>query len=400
MNESPHPLIDIEWIRHACCSPTMPVRECLLQLDRVGPNALFDVAYYRENYGRDIPHGMSCLEHFCRQERFAPRNPNRLFSTKQWHETIGWRFTEGDTWRRELFTSMGAEARFSRHELQRQESGAVIFGDQQVSPPPRPGQEICLFVHYDRHDDVQDYVIDYLDALCEQDVSIVFLTNSVGLCPEAAEKLKNRVWRVVYTDNKAYDWGLYSIGVRLINDLGISGHPIVLANDSVIGTMDSLSPLFEVARSGRYEVTGAIDSLLHDWHLQSFFIYCSAEMVASEVWRSFWQLYRPHSDRWYVVNAQEMGFSRWLVRHNIPVGAAWSYEELLRTAENGKASEWRAQIIAEQQITNPTIEMWDLLLKVRFPFLKKAVLTTPLSAGNITELCNVLSMRNGVMRQA
>src|SRR4051812_25412999 len=112
MHQNPHPLIDPAWIRQASGAPGMSIGDCLREQDRVGPNILFDVDYYREMYGADIPSGMTCLEHFCRQERERPRNPNPLFSTQQWHETIGWRLPEAASWRRELFTTMGAEARF------------------------------------------------------------------------------------------------------------------------------------------------------------------------------------------------------------------------------------------------------------------------------------------------
>ncbi|MGF6229267.1 hypothetical protein QFZ27_003222 [Inquilinus ginsengisoli] len=389
-------MIDLAWIRQACDSQNMPVGECLQQIDHVGPNILFDVEYYRESYGADIPQGMTCLEHFCRQERDRPRNPNPLFSTQQWHETIGWQFPEAAKWRRELFTTMGAEARFSHEELRRQEARAVIIEDKEAGAPPRPDQDICLFVHYDSQDDVQDYVIDYVNALREQAVSIVFLSNSRKLRADAEAKLQGRVWRIVCTDNRAYDWGLYAVGVRLLDDLKITGHSILLANDSVVGTMNSLAPLFDVARSGRYEITGAVDSLLHDWHVQSFFIYCSSSIVASDAWTGFWRAYRPHNDRWYVVNSQEMGFARWMGRHSVSMGAAWRYEDILRNADNGRASKWRAKIINEQQITNPTIELWDILLRAGFPFLKKSLFTTPLQAANLSELCNILSARRGV----
>jgi hypothetical protein len=369
----------------------MSLAECIREQDRVGPNALFDVSYYREAYGDEIPEGMSCLEHFCRQTADRPRNPNPLFSTQQWHETIHWRLPERTPWQRELFTTLGEEARFSRVELGRQSRREEVLDDVVTGTGPAPGQEICLFVHFDPRDEVQPYVLDYLDALRTEGVCIVFMTNSHVLHERARGALAGHVWRIVCCDNRAYDWGLYATGVHLLDDLGVVGHPLILTNDSVVGTMNSLAPLFATARRGDYDITGAVDSLLHDWHLQSFFIYCRPSVLASPSWEGFWQAYRPHNDRWFVINSQEMGFARWMVRHGVRMGAAWRYDALIKQADNAGGSAWRAAVIANRGITNPTIELWDVMLKLGFPFLKKSIFTTDLLASNLTEICNVIS---------
>jgi hypothetical protein len=376
----------------------MSVGECLRQLDQVGPNVLFDVDYYRDTYGHAIPHGMTCIEHFCRQVRDRPCNPNPLFSTQQWHETIGNHLAERETWRSVLFETMGAEARFSREELGRQQRREVVLADTVTGAGPAPEQEICLFAHYDGQDGVQKYVLDYLDALRLEGVCIVFLTSCHALREQAQVALGGRVWRIVCSDNRARDWGLYAIGVRLLHELGVAGRPVILANDSVVGTMNSLSPLFAVARDGRYDITGAVDSLLHDWHLQSFFIYCKPAAVASPAWTGFWRAYRPHNDRWFVINGQEVGFSRWMTGHCVRMGSAWKYKEIIRSADNSTASDWRSHVLNGEIVVSPTTELWDVLLRAEFPFLKKAVFTTPLAAENLLEICNVLSSR-GMRRE-
>ena len=246
-------------------------------------------------------------------------------------------------------------------------------------------------MHFDSRNEVQSYVVNYLDALRAEDVCIVFITNSHVLPELARAALAKRVWRIVCCDNRAYDWGGYAAGVRLLGDLGVAGHPLILANDSVIGTMNSLAPLFGTARRGDYDITGAVDSLLHVWHLQSFFIYCRPSVLASPSWEGFWQGYRPHRDRWFVVNSQEMGFARWMGRHGVRMGAAWRYDALIKQADNAGASAWRAALIAKRGVTNPTTELWDVMLKAGFPFLKKSIFTIDLLAGNHTEICNVIS---------
>jgi hypothetical protein len=384
-----HPLIDLRWIRHRCGSPAMTAVDCLAEQDRVGPNALFDTRYYRAAYGAEIPAGMTCLEHFCRQTREHPRNPNESFEVRQWHETLGGSLPDPARWRPALIAALGAEARFAFDEMERLRAGEVVVRDTVLGEAPREAQEVCVFAHHDPQDTVQPYVLDYLDVLREQGVRILFLTNSARLTEEAVGQLRGRVWRLVTTRNRAYDWGLYAIGVERLR--GLRGSAILLANDSAVATMNDLSPLFRLARSGTAGITGAVDCWLHTWHLQSFFLHVSPETAQSRAWREFWAQYRPYRDKWFVINAHEFGFSRWMRRRGVALQAAWRYEDAIAHAPASPGSAWRREILAGRGTTNPTTELWDVMLERGFPFLKRFVFNHPLNAGNLGHMCNVVS---------
>jgi hypothetical protein len=306
-------MLDIDCIRQACGEVSMSVSECLGEQDRVGPNVLFDTRFYRAAYGSNIPRTMACLEHFCGQTTEYLLDPNPFFSTKRWHEAFG---SQYHNWLGELVDQLGVEARFARQELERFKKGMLYVTDIVLGAESAHGQEICVFAHYDERGEVQPYVLDYADALLEEGVCILFVSSCETIVSNAQEKLRGRVWRLLCTRNRARDWGLYHIGVRLL-EKGFPGHPIILVNDSVVGTMNPLSPLFEAARSGEAEITGAVDSWQHDWHLQSFFLYCNSRAVNSAAWREFWDSFRPLSQRAFIVNAHEIGFSRFLIGRGI-----------------------------------------------------------------------------------
>jgi SAM-dependent methyltransferase len=384
-------MLDIDWIRQSRGDPGMSLSECLEEQDRVGPNALFDTRFYRAAYGSNIPHRMTCLEHFCRQTKEQPRDPNPFFSVRQWHEIAAESFPHlgfGG-----FVRGLGTEARFAREELQRFKNGMLQTGDFVLGSGPAPGQEICVFAHYDERNEVQPYVLDYLDALLEHGVCISFVSSCEALVPGAHESLKGRVWRLACTRNRGRDWGLYHIGVRLL-EKEFPGHPIILVNDSAVGTMNSLNPLFEAARSDGAEITGAVDSWVHDWHLQSFFLYCNCQAVKSAAWREFWNGFRPLNEKWFVINAHEVGFSRFMTARGIRMKAVWEYNHILRTAAMNTASTWRDDFIRRQGKTNPSVEFWDLLLEKGFPFLKRELMSPPpggICSGNLRHLCNVIS---------
>lgn len=388
---SPHPLIDLEWIRQASGDSELPLHRCLELIDITGPNCLFDPTFYREKHSDTLPDGMSILEHFCRQTTANPCDPNRTLSIQQWHETTS-HINPSKNWRRALNWSLAEEAVFSRKELVRYTKNEIILKDIALGPDPRSSQEICIFVHYDSSDDVQECVLDYLDALIAQNVCILFMTNSSQLRPEAMEKLKHRIWRLILTENRSYDWGLYYLGVTMIQKQ-YPNQPIILANDSVL-LLGSLTPLFNFARSGKKLISGAIDCPMHSWHMQSFFHYCSSEATQSNAWRIFWDKFRPHKDKWFVINSHEFGFCRWLTSQDISMGSPWLYSDVVKVPPLSHASPWRNYILETQSPANPTVELWDTLIEQGFPFLKRSLLKPGGSANfseNLPHLANVIS---------
>ena len=215
----------------------------------------------------------------------------------------------------------------------------------------------------------------------------MFVTSCPFLGHETLELLRGRVWKVVTTNNNARDFGLYYIGVRLIEEMD---QPIILTNDSVVA-LNSLDPLFKAARSGIADVTGAIDSWLHNWHLQSFFLYCGKSAVQSPAWTEFWKYYRPLRNKWFVINSHEFGFSRFMIANNLRLHAVWKYDDILSSMDPQQSSDFRQNLVDTRGNTHPTLELWDLLLEQDFPFLKRQVFTEPLLSNNRAELCNVIS---------
>lgn len=387
---SPHPMVDLDWIRLASGNPSLSVRECLDRQDTVGPNILFDVEYYRQQYGRDIPAHMSALEHFCRQDETCLRNPNALFSTQQWLEVFRALTPDSSRWREELVRVLGREAAFSRNEYLRDQNDEIILSDTFVGKAPAQGDDICLFVHYDRHDQIQPYVVDYLKALKASGVSIVFLSNTKEFSEKEIDKVRNIVWRVVCTDNKAYDWGLFRQGMKLLEGQ-YERNPILIANDSVTYLGRGLDEMIAQCRAHPERVTGAISAKQHIWHMQSFFLYCGKEVVRSRPWKEFWNKIRAHDDKWFVINANEFGFSRWMADQNVPMYAIWNYDDLISGENRNRASKWRDGVFEKKELANPTVDLWDILLEHGFPFLKNSILKESILAGNIDHLCNIIS---------
>lgn len=385
-----HPLIDIEWIRMAAQNPSLSIMECLQLQDRFGPNILFDVNFYKKKYGHEMPEGMTILQHFCQQDVNSLKDPNPLLSTRYWLEVFGHKLSNPHEWRSIFFRELGQEAIFSRMETQKDINNDIVISDDVLGPPPEPRQDICLFVHYDRHDEIQPYVVDYIESLKKSGVCIFFLSNTKKFKQKEIDKIKKSVWRIICSDNSAYDWGLHRQGVRRVMEQ-YPDNPILLANDSVTYLGHGLQEMLEKCREHPDCLIGAISAYQHIGHLQSFFIYCSQKIVTSDIWREFWRHFRYHHNKWFVVNSNEIGFSRWMSEHQVPMGGLWDYFNLLTGEKSNRSNDWREKVLTKDHITNPTLELWDVLIDQGFPFIKNNILSEHLHCGNRDHLCNVIS---------
>ncbi|QEO17706.1 hypothetical protein [Acetobacter vaccinii] len=387
---SPHPMVDLEWIRLASGNPSLSVRECLEKQDTVGPNILFDVEYYRQKYGHDIPRHMSALEHFCRQDETSLRNPNALFSTQQWLEVFRGISPNAGPWREELVRALGQEAIFCRNEYLRDQNDEIIFSDTFVGKAPSQTDDICLFVHYDRHDEIQPYVVDYLQALKDCGVVTIFLSNTEKFSQKEINKIRNIVWRVVCADNRGRDWSLFLQGMKLLEGQ-YERNPILIANDSVTYVGEGLEEMMVQCRMHPERITGAIGANQHGWHMQSFFLYCGRQVVISEAWLNFWKKFRSHHNKWFVINANEFGFSRWMLEHKIPMHALWNYDDIISGENRNRANKWREAVFSREILTNPTHELWDILLEHKYPFIKNSIFKEAIIGENLDHMCNIIS---------
>lgn len=390
----PADLIDSAWIRKQRGDANLTDDQCAVLASRgeVSPNALFDLSFYRKQAGLQPGQPLNIAQDFF-DHLFSDqsRSPNPLFSVPDWLHCVGYKFEQRaiDV----LLNDLKHEMQFTALETRRRESKEIVISDQILGSEPAPGQEICLFVHYDARDAVQECVLDYLELLATHGFAIVFLTNSNQLSTATLTILSKKVWRVICTDNRAYDWGLYRIGLETLGD-SYKTSPLLFANDSVVATLAPWEPLLTFARSGQADIAGAIDSELPFSHLQSFFLYCHPRVHQSDAWEEFWKQLRPHDDKWFVILSAEVGFSRWMSDAGYRVASHWKQKDLYQLSSPSQTSQWRDEVLQRGLPENPTVELWDLLLESNFPFLKRSLLRPPVGsnqADNLPHLANVIS---------
>ena len=237
--------------------------------------------------------------------------------------------------------------------------------DEKGLVSPDYTRPVCLFCSYDYKSIVRKNVYQYLDALALAGFNIIFISSSDDIAISDLQKLSRCCVRIINRENKGYDFYGWKTGLekyaRYKDHAGL-----LLANDSVIGPLFSISNIVTTLENYDADVIGMTDSFQFHPHLQSYFLYCKKNVVLSEEFLLFFKEVDILDLKNAVIRKYEVGFSR-LLRHRFRLAALYGLEPALaRTNFNQRPIRW----------IEPTLHLWKpLITEFKFPFIKKSVLT-------------------------
>lgn len=290
--------------------------------------------------------------------------------------------------------------------------------DQAVSAWPGPdatlGPQVAIFIHFDRAGLVQPYVLAYLASLREVGLSIVLVTNSGRLRPEALAALQTVCAAILVRRNVGYDFAAMREAIEHFRLPRDDTRMLLLVNDSVYGPLRPLGDIMARLDFDRADVWGATESWQHRYHLQSYFMAFGRAALTSRAWLAFWQQVRPVNSKHWVIARYEVGVSQAMLRAGLRCAALFPYAEIVKLvdpaeAEVGEAdraddddsdddrldSMRRARRKAARRIRqnalarrplNPTADLWRQLLLAGFPFLKRELLReNPAEIADVTD---------------
>ncbi|WP_025039470.1 rhamnan synthesis F family protein [Nitrosospira briensis] len=237
--------------------------------------------------------------------------------------------------------------------------------DEKGLVSPDYTKPVCLFCSYDYENIVRKNVYQYVDALALAGFNIIFISSSDDISVSDLEKLSRCCVRIINRENKGYDFYGWKTGLekyaRYKDHAGL-----LLANDSVIGPLFSISDIVTTLENCDADVIGMTDSFQFHPHLQSYFLYCKKNVVLSEEFLRFFKEVDILELKNVVIRKYEVGFSR-LLRHRFRLAALYGLEPALaRINFNQRPIRW----------IEPTSHLWKpLITEFKFPFIKKSVLT-------------------------
>jgi hypothetical protein len=259
-----------------------------------------------------------------------------------------------------------------RNNILRMEAGAR----------PQPGaRRVALYAHYCVAGRVSAMVLEQVRAYSAAGFAVVFVTASPTIAADDWFAVQSLASLVVHRRNRGLDFGAW----RDLADTLAARWPdieeLLLVNDSVLGPIRPLEPVFAALRSGGEGLFGLTDSVQGGGHLQSYFLLGRGRAVVREMlafMRSAWI----SASKWLMVQRCEMGLSRHMHRKGFRVAALFGYDRLI-AAINAHAAEGMAHLVPEpagarirasglpNRPLNPVHHLWrPLVCLLGFPFLK------------------------------
>ncbi|WP_353861994.1 rhamnan synthesis F family protein [Azospirillum formosense] len=255
--------------------------------------------------------------------------------------------------------------------------------------PLAGARRVAVFVHYDRHGTIHDFVLHYLRQLADTGFAIVLVSNAPSLPESAVALLRKHCALVLRRDNVGYDFGAYKEGIAAIPDL-TALDTLLLANDSVYGPLHHIAGVLDRMEPDGADVWGASDSWEVSFHLQSYFLVFHRNALASRAFADFWARLRYVQSKTWIIRKYEVGLTRAMRRAGLRCRAAFPYRQAAAAlveavVERGvmeNADPVRKSFIQQVfrtvdagQPLNATHFFWDYLIaQMDFPFLKRELL--------------------------
>jgi len=275
---------------------------------------------------------------------------------------------------------------------------------------PRP----CVFVHWDGAGEVRPHVVEYVRALVDAGLSVLFVSNSGFLRPDALAVVKALCAGVLIRRNVGYDFAAWREGFEHLGLPREDTEFVVMANDSVYGPLRPVSEMLQRLDFTQADAWGCTETWQSRYHLQSYFLAFAPGVLASAAWRRFWSGVRSTPSKTLVIQRYEIGLSQTLIRAGFAVRALWPYARLTEDVDLALITEERLEGVMPDPLQdvrkaharrvrdaavyrvplNPTSDLWRQLLRAGFPFIKRELLRS-----NPSDVLDVVDWRD-VAREA
>lgn len=247
----------------------------------------------------------------------------------------------------------------------------------------------CVFAHYDKNNQVQDYVYYYLKELLTVVQELIFVTVS-DITNKDINQLKSLNIKVIKRENLGYDFYSYKIGLE---GLQIDHYDeLIICNDSVFGPLTPIKSIFDNMKRLKCDFWGITDSTLHSYHIQSYFLVFRKRVLVSSSFCNFWNNVHILDDKEQIIQLYEVGLSQYFIKNTFVPAVYVQYRMPLKRKISTslinvlkkpykvinfiKNPLFYYHNIADRKC-NPTIEAWEILLeRQNIPFVKKSLFSS------------------------
>ena len=315
-----------------------------------------------------------------------------------------------------------------------------IHATGQLDPGwPASRRGVAIYAVYAPQGRLNQFHRALLAALRARDYAVILVNSSLAGGAEFRAEALSAADVVVQRRGGGRDFASWVAAIAMHYDLVSAFDHLVFVNDSLLGPIDSLDPVWAAFEASTAPVWGLTESNEIRRHLQSSFFIMRRAVVQSPTMISYLARYGFPDDRREVVQQGELGLGAVLASAGIPFEAMVSYQDVTESWLAGALERQRwydslssgdvtpafaAQVPPQATVpfaefaeywtsrfgaalrrgepVNPQHVFWDVLwTKFHYPFVKRELLAVnPLKVPSVARIHEMLSpnMRASVLR--
>lgn len=217
----------------------------------------------------------------------------------------------------------------------------------------RTEKMLVIFSHYDKYDEIDDYVVYYLTELKKIGCDILFISTSENLIKSEIDKISCLYCQVIVKQNIGYDFGAWRTGIEIMLNKLEQYDQLILCNDSVYAPLFDLNEMFK-QMDKKFDFWGITDNYQHKHHIQSYFMVFSKKVFSEKYFLDFWKNIKVFKYKENIVRNYEIGLTKLLRNKKHKYGVYCPSQ--LKDKKNSTHYYWK-KLILEQRAPIIKIEL-------------------------------------------
>ena len=174
---------------------------------------------------------------------------------------------------------------------------------------------LCIFAHYDKHNIIDEYVVEYIKGLATVSKQIIFVS-SCEISYAEVDKVSQYCTAVLQKANEGYDFGSWKFGMEYVGFDNLANFDeVILANDSCFGPIFPFSEMFDNMSTNQCDVWGGTIGGGICKHLQSYFLVCRPKLLKSQCFVDFFKSVTVQKSKSDYIIKYEIGFSKMVIKN-------------------------------------------------------------------------------------
>lgn len=207
-------------------------------------------------------------------------------------------------------------------------SSSNILAQRMGENPKKDSKSVAIFVHFSVNGGVSEMVERQARMYGELGFAVLLVSNSPVFPICSRQSAHSWASMIIHRKNTGLDFGGWKDAIPVALEFWKNSEEILLINDSVIGPIYPLGPIFEQIRKEGDGFFGLVESIQGGLHMQSWFNFAKGKKAISDLSMFFSEM-RLSRSKSKIIKRGEIMLAKSMRDRGNRVAALYSYSEMV-----------------------------------------------------------------------